>query len=49
MHKCNASTFDTAAKFGIPSMSTVLKWERIYYDKGPEALYRDNSGRPGKI
>lgn len=48
MHNHNASKFDTAAKFGIPSMTTVSKWERIYYQEGPEALYRNSRGRSRK-
>lgn len=46
MHNSNVSAFDTAARFGIPSVSTVLSWERIYYEEGPEGLYKDNRGRP---
>jgi transposase len=46
MHNCNASIFDTAAKFGIPSPSTLQKWERIYYERGYEGLYEDKRGRP---
>ena len=45
MHANHLSQRETAAKFGIPSFSTVGKWERIYYEEGREALYRDNRGR----
>jgi transposase len=43
------SLFQGAAHFGIPSDSTVGKWERIYLEDGPEALYRDNRGRKAKV
>lgn len=46
MHKHQLSLRETAAKFGIPSRSTVTAWERIYYEQGLEALLRDN--REGK-
>lgn len=36
---------ETAVEFGIPSISTVLKWERIYDKEGADGLYRDNRGR----
>ena len=49
MHKNHLSLSQTAAKFGIPSDSTVGKWERIYYEKGPQGLYQDNRGRKPKM
>ena len=45
MHANQLSQMETAVKFGIPSISTVGKWERIYYEEGREALYKDNRGR----
>lgn len=45
MHANKLSQRETAAKFGIPSFTTVGKWERIYYEEGRDALYRDNRGR----
>lgn len=45
MHENHLSIFDTAVLFGIPDNGTVAKWERIYYEEGPHALYRDNRGR----
>ena len=45
MHENHLSICQTAVKFGIPQDTTVGKWERIYYEEGPEALYRDNRGR----
>lgn len=45
MHDYHLSLFKTAIKFGIPSHTIVGKWERIYYEEGPQALYRDMRGR----
>jgi transposase len=45
MHKNHLSIFETATLFGIPTDVTVGKWERIYYEEGPQALCRDNRGR----
>jgi len=45
MHANHLSVIETTAKFGIPSHSTVQKWERIYYEEGRDALFRDNRGR----
>ena len=45
MHTNHLSIRETAAKFGIPSHTTVGGWERVYYEEGREALYRDNRGR----
>lgn len=45
MHEHKLSNRETAAKFGIPVHGTVAKWERIYYEEGPQALFRDNRGR----
>jgi transposase len=45
MHENHLSIFETATLFGIPTDVTVGKWERIYYEEGPGALYRDNRGR----
>jgi transposase len=45
MHENHLSIFETATLFGIPSDTTVGKWERIYYEEGPQALSQDNRGR----
>jgi len=45
MHQKHLSMSETAVMFGIPQDSTVGKWERIYYEEGPQALYIDNRGR----
>ena len=49
MHANHLSLFQTAVKFGIPTTATVGKWERIYYEKGPQGLYQDNRGRKSKM
>ena len=49
MHTNHLSVSCTAVKFGIPSDSTVLKWERIYYEEGPQGLYVSKCGRPRKM
>ena len=49
MHKNKISLTQTAATFGIPGVATVQKWERIYYEEGPQGLYRDKRGRPQKM
>ena len=49
MHENHLSLTQTAIHFGIPTESTVSKWERIYYEEGSQALYRDNRGRGSKM
>ncbi len=49
MHENHLSLTQTAAKFGVPQASTVGKWERIYYEEGPQGLYQDNRGRKSKM
>lgn len=49
MHDNHLSLRQTAAKFGIPSDTTVGKWERIYYEEGPQALYQEHRGRKTKM
>jgi transposase len=49
MHENHLSLCQTAIKFGIPQETTVGKWERIYYEEGPQGLYRDNRGRKSKM
>ena len=49
MHSNHLSCLSTAAYFGIKSSSQVVKWERIYYEEGPEGLLRKKPrGRPPK-
>lgn len=49
MHANHLSSYSTAAKFGIKSRGNVSKWERIYYEEGPEGLLITKPrGRPPK-
>lgn len=48
MHANNLSIREASAMFGIPDHSTLLNWERTYYEKGAEGLLKDNRGRPRK-
>ena len=49
MHSNHLSCVSTAAHFGIKSAVNVGKWERIYYEEGPESLLkRKLRGRPRK-
>ena len=49
MQNTGASARQTAVYFNIPSHPTVLKWERIYYEQGKEALYEERRGRVSKM
>jgi len=49
MHNTGASIRQTAAHFNIPSPPTVGSWERIYYERGKEALYEERRGRANKM
>lgn len=49
MHNTGASQRQTAAHFNIASHPTIGKWERIYYEEGKEALYKERRGRAGKM
>ena len=45
MHTNSLSITEAANLFCIPSATTVGKWERIYYEEGPEALLEERRGR----
>ena len=49
MHETGASLRQTAAHFNIPTRRSIVKWEKIYYEQGKEALYIENRGRPRKM
>ena len=49
MHVNQLSIRQAAVEFGIPSDTTLGNWERIYYEEGPEGLYRDNRGRKSEM
>ena len=44
MHSNHLSATETATHFRIQTY-VVLKWERIYYEEGPQALYVERRGR----
>ena len=49
MHSNHLSSRSTAAHFGIKGAVNVRKWERIYYEEGPEGLLKKKPrGRPSK-
>ena len=45
MHENHLSIFETSVLFGIPSKTTVGKWEHKYCEEGPQALHGENRGR----
>ena len=45
MHKNHLSATETSIKFNLANHDIVLKWERIYYEEGPQALYGGRRGR----
>ena len=49
MHNTGASIRKTAAHFNIPSYKSVSDWERIYFEEGKEALYKEKRGRASKM
>ena len=49
MHSNHWSYVSTAAFFNIKCSAHIAKWERIYYEEGPEGLLRKKPrGRPPK-
>jgi transposase len=45
MYEQQISLTQTAILFGITSTSVVLKWDKVFKELGPDALYQDNRGR----
>ena len=45
MHKNHLSAQETAIHFNLANDVVVSKWERIYYEEGPQALYEEQRGR----
>ena len=45
MHINHLSATETAIKFNLANHARVLEWERIYYEEGPQALYKKCRGR----
>lgn len=44
-HAHSLSAKETAIHFDIVSHSTVVRWEQIYHEEGPEALLKERRGR----
>ena len=49
MHANHLSLAETCVKFNLGNHDIVGKWERIYYEEGPQALYKDRRGRSKKM
>ena len=45
MHNNHLSLMETCVKFNIGNHSVIGKWERIYYEEGPQALTKERRGR----
>ena len=45
MHNNHLSLTETAIKFNLGNHNVVGKWERIYYEEGPQGLYIERRGR----
>ena len=49
MHNNHLSYTETAFHFNLGSRDIVDKWEHIYYEEGPQALYEERRGRKRKM
>ena len=49
MHTNHLSLQKTAFHFNLGHHNIVSKWERIYYEEGPQALYKERRGRTIKM
>ena len=45
MHQNHLSCQETAYHFNLGCADVIIKWERIYYEKGPQSLYEGRRGR----
>lgn len=45
MHKNHLSLNETCINFNLGNPDIVGKWERIYYEEGPQALFQERRGR----
>ena len=45
MHTNHLSATKTSNYFNLGNANVVLKWERIYYEEGPQALYAERCGK----
>ena len=48
MHNNHLSCQEATHHFNLGSVSVVTKRERMYYEKGPQALYEEQRGRRKK-
>ena len=48
MRDNHISATETAVYFRLQA-PVVLKWERIYYEEGPQRLFEERRGRPRKM
>lgn len=44
MHTKHLSYQETAIHFNIAGAEVINKWERIYYEEGPQSLYQERRG-----
>ena len=49
MHNNHLSLAETCIQFNLGCHSVISKWERIYYEEGPQALYLERRGRSKKM
>ena len=49
MHSNHLSLAETAFQFRLANHNIVSKWERIYYEEGPQGLYKERRGRNKKM
>ena len=49
MHTNHLSCLETAIYFNLAGDYVVSKWERIYYEEGPQSLYIERRGRSKKM
>ena len=49
MHSNHLSAMETSLIFNLGNNYIVNKWERIYYEEGPQALYEERRGRSSKM
>ena len=45
MHTNHLSALETAIHFNLAGADLILRWERIYYEEGPQAFYQERRGR----
>lgn len=49
MHNNHISTTETASHFRLGDINVVLKWKHIYYEKRPQAFYKERRRKTKKI